>query len=403
MKRMKIMAFGAAAVAVLSLTGCDKDPLDNTVSSPEIEATDIAIVSGYHRNAVTPPVDDTEILNAIEYSMWNVGSVTVVVNDGDPSAVVDYTVNAQTVANQSEARLEQQVTKAVEETTSALAGARANDPEVDTLEAIRQAARGLTSEDGDKCMYILDSGLSTAGDLNVLAGNLHRLDDIEPIVERLQEDHALPDLSGVQVVWIGLGDVAGEQADLTSRNRDTLQRLWEAVLNASGAEVTFKNLPIAEEADIDESLPEVTPVEIVQDDDDFDPLAVNQVKPLFNGDEATFVDRDEAVAELAPVVDYLLEHPDYTVILAGTTATAGTNEHCKKLSLDRAEAVRQLMVGMGAPENQIVRVVGLGYEHEFHINDLNADGSLNEDNAPENRAVLVVGTATEAAQILEKY
>ena len=48
-------------------------------------------------------------------------------------------------------------------------------------------------------------------------------------------------------------------------------------------------------------------------------------------------------------------------------------------------------------------MIGLGYDHEFHVEDLNADGSLNEKNAPENRAVLVIGTSTEAAQILEKY
>lgn len=113
-------------------------------------------------------------------------------------------------------------------------------------------------------------------------------------------------------------------------------------------------------------------------------MQVNQVKPLFNGDEATFVDRDDAVSELSPIVDYLLEHPDYTVILAGTTATAGTNEQCKELSLRRAEAVRQLMIDMGTSETQIKHVIGLGYDHEFHVEDLNADGSLNEKNAPEN-------------------
>ena len=157
-------------------------------------------------------------------------------------------------------------------------------------------------------------------------------------------------MPGVQVVWIGLGDAADKQEDLTSRNKNTLKELWEAVLTTSGAEVTFKNLPLTEEGSTDRELPEVTPIPIVHDSNDFDPLQVNQVKPLFNGDEATFVDRDDAVSELSPIVDYLLEHPDYTVILAGTTATAGTNEQCKELSLRRAEAVRQLMIDMGTSD-----------------------------------------------------
>ena len=329
--------------------------------------------------------------------------MTVVVDDGDAAAVVGFEIGENAVASLSEARLEQQISEVIDSTNNALASSKANDPEVDTFEAINQAARGLTGEAGDKCLYILDSGLSTEGELNVLSENLHRLIDVQPIVDKLQKDHALPDLTGVQVVWIGLGDAADKQEDLTSRNKNTLKELWEAVLTTSGAEVTFKNLPLTEEGSTDRELPEVTPIPIVHDSNDFDPLQVNQVKPLFNGDEATFVDRDDAVSELSPIVDYLLEHPDYTVILAGTTATAGTNEQCKELSLRRAEAVRQLMIDMGTSETQIKHVIGLGYDHEFHVEDLNADGSLNEKNAPENRAVLVIGTSTGAAQILEKY
>ena len=386
MKMRTEIAAGVAAAIMISLVGCGSS--DVPAGPPEIEATDIAIVSGYHQNAVTPPINNSEILKAFEYSTRNNGSVTIVVNDGDPAAVVDFEIDESAVSGLSEARLEQQISEVIDSTNNALASSKANDPEVDTFKAIKQAARGLTGEAGDKCLYILDSGLSTEGELNVLSENLHRLIDVQPIVDKLQKDHALPDLTGVQVVWIGLGDAA---------------ELWEAVLTTSGAEVTFKNLPLTEEGSTDRELPEVTPIPIVHDSNDFDPLQVNQVKPLFNGDEATFVDRDDAVSELSPIVDYLLEHPDYTVILAGTTATAGTNEQCKELSLRRAEAVRQLMIDMGTSETQIKHVIGLGYDHEFHVEDLNADGSLNEKNAPENRAVLVIGTSTEAAQILEKY
>ena len=401
MKMRTKIAAGVAAMIMISLVGCGSS--DVPAGPPEIEATDIAIVSGYHQNAVTPPINNSEIRKAIEYSVRNNGSVTIVVNDGDPAAVVDFGIDENAVASLSEARLEQQISEVIDSTNNALASSKANDPEVDTFEAINQAARGLTGEAGDKCLYILDSGLSTEGELNVLSENLHRLIDVQPIVDKLQKDHALPDLTGVQVVWIGLGDAADKQEDLTSRNKNTLKELWEAVLTTSGAEVTFKNLPLTEEGSTDRELPEVTPIPIVHDSNDFDPLQVNQVKPLFNGDEATFVDRDDAVSELSPIVDYLLEHPDYTVILAGTTATAGTNEQCKELSLRREEAVRQLMIDMGTSETQIKHVIGLGYDHEFHVEDLNADGSLNEKNAPENRAVLVIGTSTEAAQILEKY
>ena len=44
---------------------------------------------------------------------------------------------------------------------------------------------------------------------------------------------------------------------------------------------------------------------------------------------------------------------------------------------------------MDVNENQLI-CVGLGYEHEFHIDDIKADGSLDEQIAPENRAVIFI-------------
>ena len=114
--------------------------------------------------------------------------MTIVVNDGDPAAVVDFEIDESAVSGLSEARLEQQISEVIDSTNNALASSKANDPEVDTFEAIKQAARGLTGEAGDKCLYILDSGLSTEGELNVLSENLHRLIDVQPIVDKLQKD-----------------------------------------------------------------------------------------------------------------------------------------------------------------------------------------------------------------------
>ena len=188
MKMRTEIAAGVAAAIMISLVGCGSS--DVPAGPPEIEATDIAIVSGYHQNAVTPPINNSEILKAFEYSTRNNGSVTIVVNDGDPAAVVDFEIDESAVSGLSEARLEQQISEVIDSTNNALASSKANDPEVDTFEAIKQAARGLTGEAGDKCLYILDSGLSTEGELNVLSENLHRLIDVQPIVDKLQKDHA---------------------------------------------------------------------------------------------------------------------------------------------------------------------------------------------------------------------
>lgn len=64
MKMRTEIAAGVAAAIMISLVGCGSS--DVPAGPPEIEATDIAIVSGYHQNAVTPPINNSEILKAFD-------------------------------------------------------------------------------------------------------------------------------------------------------------------------------------------------------------------------------------------------------------------------------------------------------------------------------------------------
>ena len=56
----------------------------------------------------------------------------------------------------------------------------------------------------------------------------------------------------------------------------------------------------------------------------------------------------------------ILAHPDHPILLAGTTATDGEQESCVRLSSQRAEAVKNLLVSAyGVPADQLL-TVGLG-------------------------------------------
>ena len=156
---------------------------------------------------------------------------------------------------------------------------------------------------------------------------------------------------------------------------------------------------------MEQALPYVTAVEILQDTPiqieaaslDFDtPLILDEKKILFLPDSAEFADSDAAAATLAPVVDYMAAHPDFHLLIAGTTATAGSNEDCRVFSRARAQAVEELLLSMGVDENQIAGTAGLGYDHKYHIPDLNADGSQNS-NAPANRSVILFDADSAAA------
>ena len=115
----------------------------------------------------------------------------------------------------------------------------------------------------------------------------------------------------------------------------------------------------------------------------------------FKADSTDLVDPTAAAETLAPITDYLSRTTD-CIVLLGETATDGTQEECVNFSLRRAEAIKQLILeGTTISDSQIL-VVGLGYQHEFHLSDLNADGSLNEDIAPQNRAVLIFSSEADA-------
>ncbi len=86
-------------------------------------------------------------------------------------------------------------------------------------------------------------------------------------------------------------------------------------------------------------------------------------------------------------------------ILAGSTATFGSAADCEELSYKRAQTIRELMIDMGAPLDRIT-CVGLGYNHPFHEQDINPDGTLNEAIAPRNRAVIILEANSPEAKEL---
>ena len=130
------------------------------------------------------------------------------------------------------------------------------------------------------------------------------------------------------------------------------------------------------------------------------PFELNETQVRFVGDEAIFIDEEEAKAALAPVAEIILAHPGHQILLAGTTATAGTQEGCVNLSNRRAAAVKDLLVNyFGVPESQLI-TIGLGYEDDPFVRgrDRDANGNFVETEAAKNRRVVVLDAESEIAQ-----
>ena len=127
------------------------------------------------------------------------------------------------------------------------------------------------------------------------------------------------------------------------------------------------------------------------------PFELNETQVRFVGDEATFIDENEARTALAPVAEIILAHPDHTILIAGTTATVGTQAECLELSGQRAEAVKTMLVQeFGVPADQLI-TIGLGYEADPFVRgrDRDANGNQIETEAVKNRRVVVLDADSE--------
>ncbi|MFC5141866.1 OmpA family protein [Actinomycetospora rhizophila] len=273
----------------------------------------------------------------------------------------------------------------------ALTGMRAQAPEADVLSALDLAGR---SAGGNRpgTVVLVDSGLSTVAPLDFRQRGLLDAPPAET-VEALRAANALPGLQGVTVVLAGLGDVAEPQAALGPAQRSSLVALWTAVAEAGGASC----VAVVDEPRGGDAPSDVPPVSLV----DVPPpvtITPGQTTALpddnsvgFRPDTAEFRDRNAARAVLTPFAQFLAESPARRLALTGTSARAGTPQGQVDLSTRRAEAVKALLVELGAPADRI-STRGVGSQFPGYVNDVGPDGRQLPGPASANRTVIVEPT-----------
>ena len=132
------------------------------------------------------------------------------------------------------------------------------------------------------------------------------------------------------------------------------------------------------------------------------PFEINETQVQFVINKATFIDEAQAKEAVKPVAEAVLNAPEHAILIAGTTATDGTQESCIDLSNRRAQAVKDLLVNTyKVPESQI-KTVGLGYEADpFERGaDRDANGNFVESEAKKNRRVVILDVDDPIAQQL---
>lgn len=371
------------------------------------------------------------LTDSIYESCYSYGSVTIIVADGEPYVAADFNVK-KPKANVDKSKRKMLAEENAATIIKKLYSFAAKTPEVDTLSALTIAGDKLNASDCSVKKVILDdSGLSTTGLLNFRQSQLID-EDPESIVKQLEDRKAIPNLGGVDVEVIGLGQTSGEQTALTPELKAQLTEIWKAILSSSGASVTINTTPLKATTESEQSLPAVSTITVIKDSLTFtvpsyiEETSVEETMPTeetpvtpaettvtpvidevvrfdetsikFKSNTAELADKDKAAAALKPIGKILKDKPDLTVYLAGMTASTGGDG--KHLSLERAEAVKSLLLDMGANEEQI-SCVGLGRAENFlRVKDLDNDGNLIEQKAKLNRAVFLFGSDSDTAKKL---
>lgn len=374
------------------LDGCSGE--EEMPSEPE----STAIVLGNHKYFPMLSLNIPSVSSAIYDTCLSYGKVTAFVADGNAFLAGDYTINEPNVKVDNTKR-KQLAQKNCNQIISECSNAKAKTPEIDTLLAITQAAKSIQGSLGDRTLLIYDSGLSTTGLLNFVEQNLIDADP-DKIVEQLAEKHYIPDLEGINVVWTGIGQTTGDQTPLTENYKYKLEQLYNAILTAGGATVTFNHEPI--QGDEPESVPECSIVPVVEDSLEIngalpEVVKFDETKISFVSDKTEFVSESDVYEALKPVADILVKNTDVKVLIVGSTATDGTPEGCRKLSQMRADKVKDTLIALHVNPNQLSTYGAGQSQTPFRVDDIK-DGKLIETEAAKNRAVYIVNSDSAVAK-----
>ena len=414
-KELSIVILLVFIISIIStsLTGC----ANTAKQSSSNEEKHIAIIISRTQNEGT--IDINSLQDEIADLCMIAGSTVSYFNcDGDPE-YVDTIEIPKYKKGISSSKKSQLANSYASQIATFMTEIVPTDEEMDLMKTITLASRQLQNYEGDKIMYITSSGLSTYGLVNFKELLLEK-DHADELIKSIQSE--LPDMRGLKVVWSGMGETSGSQADLYESNRAILQNTWAKILIASGVneeDLLFKNELSIKTDDQYEHLPYVSPV----------PISCN-VKKIMGDcnnsapeDKSSFVNLsdevrfrpdstqllssyDEVVDTLSEIIRYLKDNPQHRILLVGTTSSwtgdAGDEKSLQQFSFERCQRIKELLINEGVNERQI-ECVGAGFDNNLTANDRAEDGSLIEEIAEKNRCVYLFTDATsEAAQMIIK-
>jgi len=234
------------------------------------------------------------------------------------------------------------------------------------LDVFEQQAKRSGKQIGEKRIVIMSNGIVTAGHLDFSTRNIDNFDFSVPDNEKIKEfasvvakelssRRALPDLKGINIVFIGLerDGVALPQRELSENVENGLRILWKTILEKANADsIEILRTPSTNRAN-DDGFPEVRPIEFLENTGW--PISDEQVS--FNFGQSTFSNPQEAVNNLRRFADtiirYIRGRPDVRIFVVGSESKNRIGRYTPALSESRARAVMDTLARFGVPRDRM--------------------------------------------------
>jgi outer membrane protein OmpA-like peptidoglycan-associated protein len=265
------------------------------------------------------------------------------------------------------------------------------DAETDQLAAIQALSNGMSNATGDKSIFIIGNGINTVGQLNFIDN--FPAEGAASKAGQFKSDGALPDLSGVNFFWYGLGQTDGiTQARLEPQSLSSLVDFWKAIISAAGGVPTGVSAgSLVDERPSAFTIP-VSEVAIASRASCINLTLTESGGFNFKPDSSTFLDVSSAQKGAGEIANKIIEkNCSTTITVTGYVASGTSKENFDKnpsagqaLSLARATAFKNLLIGAGV--KQPITAVGGGKGPE---NDWDDSGEFIEAVGKLNRKVVV--------------
>ena len=292
----------------------------------------------------------------------------------------------------------------------------AQHEEADLFEALHMASRILRDMDSSRENHILiiDSGITTAGHLDMREFNIMENGVTAEVVHRLEAADLLPDLQDVTISFFNIGGGADPQQILSGPTEDALITFWHDIIEATGAHILHMQGRSEGGSPrlVANGYPFVSVVEFDVPEIDLSDLRseVFSAEHLgFIADESEFIDERysrDVLATTAETLDaFLRNNPMHTVYIIGSQAMGperNTTEYA--LSLERAERVKDLLISeFNLPESQLIAIGAGTTPLSWRNTDEFEAGVWRDELARQNRVVAIIPSTAEEMTELRSH